>query len=114
MHRDPRAYLSDILDAIQAIESATTRFTPDQYETDRLYRSAVEREFIIIGEAMNALSAKAPDIFRKITNARRIISFRNQLTHEYLRINNQVVLGVIQSNLPLLQSECKGLLETAD
>lgn len=114
MYRDPRAYLSDILEAIQAIDSATARFTPEQYETDRLFRSAVEREFIIIGEAMKALSTKAPDVFRQITNARRIVNFRNQLTHEYLRINNQVVLGVIQADLPLLRSQCKDLLETSE
>jgi len=114
MQRDPRAYLSDILEAIQAIESARSRFTPEEYETERLYRSAVERELIIIGEAVKALSTRAPDVFDKITNARRIVNFRNQLTHEYLRINNQVVLGVIEADLPLLRRQCEDLLETSE
>jgi uncharacterized protein with HEPN domain len=106
--------LSDVLEAIQAIDSAPSRLAPEEYETDRLFRSAVERELIIIGEAVKAVSFRAPDVFGKITNARRIVNFRNQLTHEYLRINNQVVLGVIEADLPLLRQQCENLLETSE
>lgn len=42
----------------------------DDYLSHRLVGSSVEREFTIIGEAVLALSYKAPDIFESITNTR--------------------------------------------
>jgi hypothetical protein len=40
----------------------------------------LKREFIIIGEAVLALSRKAHDVFASITGARLIVDFRNRLT----------------------------------
>lgn len=55
MQRDERAYLNDIVEACAAIESALSGFDLAAYRTDRLVRSSIEREFIIIGEAVLAL-----------------------------------------------------------
>jgi uncharacterized protein with HEPN domain len=49
-----------------------------------LIRSAVEREFITIGEALKVLSFRDPQLFAAIPEGRQIIDFRNLLTHEYL------------------------------
>ena len=49
MQRDPRAYMSDILEAAAAIQEATSTIDEAGYGKSRLIRSAVEREFIIIG-----------------------------------------------------------------
>lgn len=52
MQRDLSAYLNDILGAAAAIKQATAAIDEDSYGQNRLIRSAaVEREFIIIGEA---------------------------------------------------------------
>ena len=56
MQRDERAYLNDIVEACAAIESALSGLDLAAYRADRLVRSAVEREFIIVGEAVAALS----------------------------------------------------------
>ena len=61
----------------------------------RLVRSSVEREFIIIGEAVAALSHASPPIFDAISNARRIIDFRNQLTHEYPTVDDALVWAIV-------------------
>lgn len=61
MPRDERAYLADIIDSCDAIAVAVRGLELKDYETNRLVRSSVEREFIIIGEAMAALS-QAPSI----------------------------------------------------
>ncbi|MCP9808695.1 DUF86 domain-containing protein [Cyanobium sp. HWJ4-Hawea] len=42
--------------------------------------------------------------------APQIISFRNKLTHEYAIINDRLVWGVIQNNLPALLKQCNQLL----
>lgn len=80
MPRDVRAYLVDII--CDAIKQAIAGVDAVSYKSNRLIRSAVEREFIIIGEAMLGLSHRAPDLFKTIGHARRIVDFRNQLTHE--------------------------------
>lgn len=82
----------------------------EDYETNRLVRSSVEREFIIIGEAMAALSRVGPDTFDSITRASRIVDFRNQLTHEYPTVDNALVWAIIEHDVPLLRKESMALM----
>ena len=110
MKRDPRAYLSDVIEAGLAIQQAVAGINLDDYRNSRLIRSSVEREFTIIGEALNQLSQRDEDRFSQIDQAPQIISFRNKLTHEYAIINDQLVWGVIQDNLPALLKQCAQLL----
>ncbi len=112
MPRDPRAYLLDIIEARDAIVSALNGIDLDAYQANRLIRSAVEREFTIIGEAMLALSRKAPEVFASITHARRIVDFRNQLAHAYPNVNNVVVWGIADRDVPVLRRECAERLQT--
>ena len=56
MQRDSRAYLADILESCDAISTALFGMKIDDYLSNRLVRSSVEREFTIIGEAVLALS----------------------------------------------------------
>ena len=91
MQREPRAYLADILECCEAISTALSGMQIEDYLSNRLVRSSVEREFTIIGEAVLALSYKAPDILESITNARRIVDFRNRLTHEYPSVDDELV-----------------------
>lgn len=113
MPRDERAYLADIIDSCKAIESDVQGLNLKAYEDNRIVRSAVEREFIIIGEAITALSRVAPAIFESITHARRIIDFRNQLTHEYPMVDDALVWAIIENDVPVLRRECSSLLENA-
>ena len=102
MPRDVRAYLSDIVDACRAIEAAVSGLDFSGYAESRLVRSSVEREFIIIGEAVAALSHASPRIFDTISNARRIIDFRNQLTHEYPTVDDALVWAIVTNDVALL------------
>ncbi len=114
MKRDPRAFLSDVIEACQAIHQAVAGITLDGYCNSRLIRSSVEREFTIIGEALSRLSRRDQSLFAQIDQAPQIISFRNKLTHEYVTINHQLVWGVIQANLPALLEQCTQLLQDLD
>jgi uncharacterized protein with HEPN domain len=69
----------------------------------------VEREFIIIGEAISALSRVAPDAFTSITHARRIVDFRNQLTHEYPTVDDALVWAIADRDASILREECATL-----
>lgn len=113
MQRDERAYLNDIVEACAAVESALAGFDLAAYRAGRLVRSSVEREFIIIGEAVLALSRLSPSVFAKITQARRIVDFRNQLTHEYPAVDDAVVWLIAEHDAPILKAECSTLLKAA-
>ena len=113
MPRDERAYLADIVDGCAAIASAVRGLDAAAYQVNRLVRSSVEREFIIIGEAIAALSRVAPDTFGAVTHARRIVDFRNQLTHEYSAVDDALVWAIVETDVPVLRRECAALLDAA-
>ena len=114
MPRDARAYLADIVESCAAIQAATASLTLNEYRTNRLVRSSVEREFILIGEAMAALNRAAPQVFESITRARRIVDFRNQLTHEYATVDNAIVWAIVETDVPVLARESAVLLNQLD
>lgn len=110
MPHDARVYLSDVVEACTAILDAVAGADLATYTANRLIRSAVEREFILIGEAMAALHRTAPAVFESITNSRRIVDFRNQLTHEYATVDDEVVWAVATSEVAVLRAECEAHL----
>lgn len=115
MQRDSRAYLADILESCDAISTALSGMQIDDYLSNRLVRSSVEREFTtIIGEAVLALSHKAPAFFESITNARRIVDFRNRLTHEYPTVDDELVWALAKVDLQVLRRECAALVSQLD
>jgi len=112
MPRDAQAYLADIVESCDAIDVAVRGLDLAGYRSNRLVRSSVEREFTIIGEAMAALARTAPATFASIAQARRIVDFRNQLTHEYPSVNDELVWGFIDRDVPVLRRECAALMES--
>ena len=112
MPRDARAYLADIIESCDAITVAVRGLDLAGYEGNRLVRSSVEREFIIIGEAAAALGRVAPEVFDEITRARRIVDFRNQLTHEYPTVDDALVWAIVEHDVPVLRRECAALIQS--
>jgi uncharacterized protein with HEPN domain len=104
--------LFDIQHAAGGIVLFTTGKSLDDYKNDRMLRSAVERQFEIIGEAMTRLRAKSPELMERITDHRKIISFRNVLIHGYDTINDEITWRIVIEKLPVLQRELEELLKT--
>jgi len=55
MHRDPRLYLDDILEAIAQIQEYTSGVDYSKFTRDRRTQDAVVRNLEIIGEAAGRL-----------------------------------------------------------
>jgi uncharacterized protein with HEPN domain len=91
MPLEVKKLLVDAQFAVERIVRFTAGKTFDDYLTDELLKPAVERQFEIIGEALNRLSKLAPDVNLQISQSRRIISFRNVLIHGYDAIDDVVV-----------------------
>ena len=75
-----------------------------------MIRSAVEREFIIIGEAIASLGRMDPDLAARITHARLIVGFRNRLAHDYAAIDDEAVLRIAEHDVVVLRDEVRALL----
>ena len=84
-----------------------------EYEGDRQFRRAVEREFEVIGEALARLSLTDAASAARISHLPRIVGFRNRIIHGYDAIDDATVWGVIESHLPALVTEVEQLLEAA-
>jgi uncharacterized protein with HEPN domain len=110
MPRDRRAYLWDVLEAIRLIDSFVSAKTLEQYSSDAMIRSAVERQLEIIGEALGQGLKQFPELRDRITNCEQIVAFRNRLIHGYSLVSDAVVWGVIESDLPKLRSEAEAFM----
>lgn len=102
--------LNDILAAIALIFGFTRGMTFAEYSHDSLATSAVERQFITIGEAVNALSHINTAAAYRITDYRGVIEFRNHLAHRYYDVDNIVVWRIVNYYLPVLNREVSELL----
>ncbi|MHB0867590.1 MAG: HepT-like ribonuclease domain-containing protein [Thermoleophilia bacterium] len=111
MPRSTAAYLSDIIEACDAIHDVLAGVELAAYQETRAIRSAVEREFITIGEAISVLGRVAPEVVNGISHVRMIVGFRNVLTHDYAAVDDEAVLAVAQADVPVLRRECAVLLE---
>ena len=71
MPRDARAYLADIIESCDAITAGVRGLDLAGYQANRLVRSSVEREFIIIGEAAAVRLAPTPPSPRPLEHPHR-------------------------------------------
>lgn len=109
MTEKSKKYLSDILLAIDLIEEFTTGIDSFlAYEQDRKTQSAVERQLVIIGEALNHFRRLEPQL--RIENDKEIVNFRNRLVHSYDSIDNSIVWAIIKRYLLPLKEEVLILL----
>lgn len=102
--------LFDMKRAAERIDRFVAGKTYDDYLTDELLRSGVERQFEIIGEAMTRLVKVDRATAEKITDYRKIAGFRNALIHGYDHIDDAISWGVVTLKLPVLRQELDTLL----
>lgn len=88
-----------MLDCAKAIcKFAETRNRQD-LDTDRIFASAIMREFEVLGEAASAISMATRSQFPAIP-WKVIIGMRNQLIHAYFDVDHNIVWKTIQTALP--------------
>ena len=105
MNPTAKSNLEDVLDSCRFIQTTCATRSFKDYETDRLFRRAIEREFEIVGEALKRIRDEDEETFASIAHAQSIVGFRNRLAHGYDSIDDAIVWGVISGHLPLLLAE---------
>ena len=110
MQPDARTHLFEIARAGELIVQFTAARQLEDYLGDVLLRSAVERQFEIIGESMSRLARAEPTVATQIPDYRRIIAFRNILIHGYAQVDDRLVWDVVQSYLPQFRDTVNALM----
>ena len=110
MKRDPRTLLWDARDAADAIAAMTAGKSFADFDSDIVLRSAVERQFEILGEALGQLARLDAILAGAIPDIRAIVAFRNVLIHGYAVIDRARVWRAVENDLPALRAVLNDLL----
>jgi uncharacterized protein with HEPN domain len=103
-------FMLDIQSVIQEIESVKVMTKNDfnSFKSEVILQRAVERDLEIIGEAIRKILEIDPDI--KITSVKNIIGLRNIISHAYDSVEPELIWGIIQNNIPLLNDEINNII----
>ena len=110
MQRDPKSLLWDARAAADVIATITASKSFADFDQDIILRSAVERQFEVVGEALAQLARLDAAMAAKVPDLREIVAFRNVLIHGYAVIDRARVWRVVEENLPQLRSALAALL----
>lgn len=108
----PAKYLWDAKVAVERIARFTAGRRFEEYLADDMLRAAVERQFEIVGEALGGLRRADPALAASIPDLPRIIAFRNLLIHGYATVDDRLVWGVVEREIPGLLAALTHLLDT--
>ena len=110
MRLEARKYLFDIERAAGLVAEFTAGKGFADYERDDMLRSAVERQFEVIGEALARLARVDAALAARTSEHRRIIAFRNILIHGYAEVDSRLVWDVVETRLATLRREVAELV----
>lgn len=107
--RPEELYLSDIVEAADAIQRFISGVEIYDFLNDELRQSAVLQKLIVIGEA----AARLPNSFREQhaeVEWRKIAAFRNIAVHSYFSVNFSIVWVTATQDVPDLRSKIVRIL----
>lgn len=110
MKPETEKLLIDALEAGRAVLRFVSGRSLDDYKADLMLRSAVERQMFIVGEAIPQLRKVDSSTFDRISEAKRIVGFRNLLAHGYGQVDDARVWDMIENDLPKTVAEIEHLL----
>lgn len=111
MNAETRKNLIDILLAAEEIAAFTDGMDFQAYHKSPVTQRAVERDFEIIGEALNRINKNDEQTLAAISEHHRIIGFRNILIHGYDIVDDILVWTAVAKHLPVLVAEVRELLK---
>ncbi len=112
MRDESLKYLYDIQHAYWLLVRFTEGKTLNDNLDDPTLRSAAERQFEIIGEAIGQLARIDRQTAARLTGYPRMVSFRNILIHAYADVDDRLVWDVIETHLPTLGRDLGDILGT--
>jgi len=103
-------FLKDMLDRARFVVETLAGRSVEDLKSNRLLRSAIERELSIVGEALFQLHRINPQLAEKIENWNAIIRFRHVLVHGYTTLKMEMIWDVARDDLLPLIEQLEGLI----
>ena len=100
----------DALDAGETAQRFSEGKTFEDYETNQMFHDAVERNLIIVGEALAQMRRHHPEVAHRIPSVADIVAFRNILVHGYDVVEDATVWTTLRDDVPLLIEVLRDLL----
>ena len=110
-NRDPRVALGDALIASEHVTYFLADVTGEEYAANLLLSSAVERQFIVLGEALSRALKADSAMLERLPEVQEVIGFRNVLVHGYDAVEDMSVYDLAREDLPGLMIRIRKLLE---
>lgn len=114
MDKYVRDLLSDIVRSIDEIAVFTAGLSIEDFKefiSNKMMRRAIERDLIIIGEAMHDVVKVDHSRVLHIKNSRRFIELRNEVVHSYDDLSLEKIWHLIWKELPYLRKEVSHILD---
>ena len=109
MRRNHKAYLADILDAIDRLGKMTSGMDYAKFSSDRIIQDAVVKNLLVIGEAVKSIPARKRAGFEDV-EWRKIAGLRDVLIHAYFNIDNRILWDIIQHKLAGLKNAAAAMM----
>lgn len=109
--RDANAFLLDVVSACDAVAEFIRGADVGAYATDLKLRSAVERQLLIAGEAVNNIRRLDPMLAGTLGDVKGIVDFRNILIHGYFHVKHEVVWAIASTDAPRLRAAAHAALD---
>jgi len=110
MDKVPEVFLKHILESIDWAEKDIYGLTFEQFSENTPLQDAVIRRLEVIAEATKNLPEEIKNAHPEIPWA-KISGMRNKLTHEYFRVDLDLVWSVVKDYLPSLKEQIQNLLK---
>ena len=102
MFLDVKKSMADALEACRTIQGFTSGHSLDTYCANHLLRSAVERQFEILGEALGRMRRADHEFNDRLPEIGAIIGMRNRIILGYDSVDDAIVWDASQTHLPKL------------
>jgi uncharacterized protein with HEPN domain len=108
--RPEKLYLTDIVEAAEAIERFLMGDSFQEFEQNEMMNSAVLQKLTVIGEAAAHLPKEFTKRFPEVPWV-DIISFRNIAVHEYFAVRWDIVWVAATEEVPVLKEQVEKILQ---
>jgi uncharacterized protein with HEPN domain len=106
--------LHDALTAATRIRRNIDGRTFEDYVVDDYLRSAVERQFEVLSEALNAAESQQPDLRERFPEIPVIVGMRNRIAHSYDRLSLRTIWDAAVVSVPPLLPRLEAELGEVD
>lgn len=110
MPRSYLIYLEDILTSTSRILGYVSESSFEEFINDEMRLDAVERNFILMGEAVKNVPQEIKQKYSFIEWG-KMADFRNVLAHEYFGVSKTIMWTIIKEKLPRLKEDIRNVLK---